>query len=178
MFFCPDDICFTTFSHDDADDVGEFVSHEGDDDGSDGVNYDNNVNCFTLIRAPVGKVVLLEFVEFALEENRECRYDAVELFEGLSHLDGPPFAKLCGHEVPRPFVSRGRELLVYFHSDESVTDAGFLARYEFVDARDGGGTCFIPMFVHPIPVHPIPVHPIRVHPIPVHPIVIVLDIKM
>lgn len=134
-----DDICFTTFSHDDADDVGEFVSHEGDDDGSDGVNYDNNVNCFTLIRAPVGKVVLLEFVEFALEENRECRYDAVELFEGLSHLDGPPFAKLCGHEVPRPFVSRGRELLVYFHSDESVTDAGFLARYEFVDARDGGG---------------------------------------
>lgn len=134
-----DDMCFTIFSHDDADDVGEFVSHEGDDDGSNGMNYDNNVNCFTLIRAPEGKVVKLEFVEFALEVHSSCDYDAVELFEGLSHIDGPPLAKLCGHEVPRPFVSRGRELLVHFHTDESVGDAGFLAKYEFVDRRDGGG---------------------------------------
>lgn len=43
--------------------------------------YPDNMNCFSFIIAPSGYRILIEFEEFVLEQEPQCAYDHVELFE-------------------------------------------------------------------------------------------------
>ena len=58
----------------------------------------------------------------------QCRFDFVEIFE--SNGKGT-YAKLCGcgNDIKsgQTFRSKGNEMTVRFHSDESVTESGFKA---------------------------------------------------
>lgn len=51
-------------------------------------DYPDNVNCFTVIEAPDGYSVVLEFEEFVLEAEPECTYDYLEIVD--------PFSKAAG----------------------------------------------------------------------------------
>lgn len=43
--------------------------------------YPDNVNCFSFIIAPPGYRILIEFEELILEQEPQCAYDFVEVFE-------------------------------------------------------------------------------------------------
>lgn len=45
--------------------------------------YADNTNCFTVVLAPAGYSIVLEFEEFVLEAEPECTYDFVEIVDTL-----------------------------------------------------------------------------------------------
>ena len=61
-------------------------------------NYDNRVECAWTIEAPVGFNVLLRFLTFELEDEQDCGYDDVKVFDGFDELAHVPH-KYCGNEV-------------------------------------------------------------------------------
>ncbi|XP_064293678.1 LOW QUALITY PROTEIN: procollagen C-endopeptidase enhancer 1-like [Phalacrocorax carbo] len=92
-------------------------------------NYPAGISCSWHIVAPPEKVVELRFGKFDVEPDAHCRYDYVAVFEGGETDDARRVGKFCGEETPGPIVSSGRELLVQFVSDLSVTADGFSATY-------------------------------------------------
>ncbi|VDK30363.1 unnamed protein product [Gongylonema pulchrum] len=86
------------------------------------------------------KRIRLTFEVFELEvvPNREdCSYDSIEIYdtyvndEEHSDLHG----RFCGTLLPPPVLSTGSRLTVVFKSDRSVNGAGFVAKWQAVDAK-------------------------------------------
>ena len=59
-------------------------------------------------------------------------YDYIEVYDGNEELSDK-LGKFCGTTKPSPFVSSGNELLLKFHSDDTVNWKGFHAVYKLVD---------------------------------------------
>ena len=59
-------------------------------------------------------------------------YDYIEVYDGNEELSDK-LGKFCGTTKPSPFVSSGNELLLKFHSDDTVNWKGFRAVYKLVD---------------------------------------------
>ncbi|CAK8683828.1 unnamed protein product [Clavelina lepadiformis] len=99
--------------------------------------YANNLDCFWKVTArDKDRQIRLS----VLKTDPEPSNDYVEVFDGLTRL-----AKLKGKiDLPETFISSGQDLVVYFHSDGSISRTGFLASYvqtecgEFVKLSGGG----------------------------------------
>ena len=88
------------------------------------------------LEAKNGGNIQLTFVSFDLLESCEyedtfpynyvctCVDDYVEVFYG-SYSE-----KFCGDKLPRTITSCGSSMVIKFHSDSSVTGAGFRAEWE------------------------------------------------
>ena len=93
-------------------------------------NYPNSVNCEYNIQVASGSRVKLHINDMALESHSSCGYDAFEIYDGTS-VSSKKIAVLCGsHQNSKEFVSSGRNMLVRFRSDGSVTDRGFRVSYQ------------------------------------------------
>ena len=88
---------------------------------------DNILQEWTL-EAQNGGNIQLTFVSFDVEYHPSCAYDYVEV------MYGDYSEKFCGGEngdyLPGPFTSCGSSMVIKFHSDSSVTGAGFRAEWE------------------------------------------------
>lgn len=62
-------------------------------------NYDVRSDCDWTIEAESGYQIQLTFLTFHLEEERECSYDFVEVFNGPDGSSGPSYGRLCGNTV-------------------------------------------------------------------------------
>ncbi|XP_052071922.1 tolloid-like protein 2 isoform X1 [Mytilus californianus] len=91
-------------------------------------NYDNKMECEWRIRASKGKHVKFYFVSFEIEDESECDYDNVEIFDGAYDRDRP-IASYCGSKIPKEVISSGEDLLVRFRSDDTINWKGFSAIY-------------------------------------------------
>ena len=60
------------------------------------------------------------------------RYDYLEIYDGGDEVSDK-IGRFCGVRSFAPFVSSGRELLLKFRSDDTVSWKGFLAQYYVVD---------------------------------------------
>ena len=99
-------------------------------------NYYDNSECTWLIKAPVGKIILVTFRHFELEvSSTDCPYDSVALFNGNSTFAPSTRRKFCGNILPFRVVTNGNELFVLFKSDENINGKGFTADYEFIENR-------------------------------------------
>ena len=98
--------------------------------------YDDNKNCQWLFVAPYLSKVLLYFTAFEVEDNSECRYDSVELFDGRDNSSAR-LSKSCGSSLPSPVYSSSRYMYMQFKSDSSVTDKGFVAHYSELSDSSG-----------------------------------------
>ena len=89
--------------------------------------YPDNIDEVTTIDVPAGSRIELTFNTFDLEEDRftvNCRFDFVEIKDGATTM------KLCGKIAgSKKFTSSSNEMTVRFHSDTSVTSAGFSATW-------------------------------------------------
>ena len=63
-------------------------------------NYDNKEDCDWVIEAPAGKNVHLTFLTFELEDEHECGYDSIEVFQGFDDSN-PSNGRYCGNRVNR-----------------------------------------------------------------------------
>ncbi|KAJ8980750.1 hypothetical protein NQ317_013755 [Molorchus minor] len=115
------------------------------------VAYDNNAFCDWTVEATDGYNVKLSFLIFSIEDQGDCGYDYVEVFDGLDS-SRPSFGKYCGNKgrppngpivhphsfeclSQRPFniTSTYQALLIRFKSDETVTSKGFNLVYEAIE---------------------------------------------
>ncbi|XP_078610837.1 sushi, von Willebrand factor type A, EGF and pentraxin domain-containing protein 1-like [Branchiostoma floridae x Branchiostoma japonicum] len=90
--------------------------------------YPLSTNCTWQINVSPGYMVLIRMDNFDLEHGgRTCIWDSLRIHDG-PNISSPIIADLCGSSV-RPVITTGRSAFVVFHSDESVTDSGFLANF-------------------------------------------------
>ncbi|XP_073703987.1 neuropilin-1a-like [Garra rufa] len=92
--------------------------------------YPVNQQCSWLIQAPdPQQKILINFNPHFDLESRECKYDFVQVFDGVDENAFSP-GRFCGKIAPSPIISSGNSLLIKFTSDYESTGAGFSIRYE------------------------------------------------
>ncbi|XP_066508407.1 neuropilin-1a-like isoform X2 [Hoplias malabaricus] len=92
--------------------------------------YPLSVHCVWLIRAPdPQQKILINFNPHFDLENRECKYDFVEVYDG-DNEKASLVGKYCGKIAPSPIISTGNSLMIKFTSDYETYGAGFSIRYE------------------------------------------------
>ncbi|XP_063074737.1 ovochymase-2 [Engraulis encrasicolus] len=100
---------------------GEFTS------GNFPNNYDSGKSCSWHITVEANKVIHLWFEEFSLQETDTCWADFVTLKDDLGII-----GKYCGRSKPKPIVTLGNSLWVYFDTNDALTEKGFRAMYKAV----------------------------------------------
>ncbi|XP_013385673.1 bone morphogenetic protein 1 [Lingula anatina] len=93
------------------------------------VNYNNKADCDWVIQAKEGYRVRLRFLTFEVEEESDCGYDHVELFDGEETSEVNRVGKYCGNELPPEYISTGEYLTLRFRSDDTINWKGFSATY-------------------------------------------------
>nr|XP_020039532.1 membrane frizzled-related protein-like isoform X2 [Castor canadensis] len=141
--------------------------------------YPHQQLCTWHISVPMGHGIKLQFHNFSLEGQDECKFDYVEVYE--AHSSGAPslLGRFCGAEPPPHLVSLHHQLAVLFRTDHGISSRGFSATYqafnttqnpcghrEFCEdggcrdlqwvcdlwrdcSRDGDDNCNTPLFPHP-----------------------------
>ena len=87
--------------------------------------YENNQNCEWNITAPKGRLIVLNFIKFDLEDSEDCKYDYLKISEGTAN-DG---LKICGNKHISNHVSKTQRLHLKFVSDGNDTKEGFKLVY-------------------------------------------------
>ncbi|XP_018596769.1 neuropilin-1a isoform X2 [Scleropages formosus] len=94
------------------------------------VSYLPSQKCVWVIQAPGPyQRILINFNPHFDLEDRECKYDYVEVRDGVDET-GQLVGKYCGKIAPSPIVSSGSQLYIKFVSDYETHGAGFSIRYE------------------------------------------------
>ncbi|MBN3311685.1 NRP1A protein, partial [Atractosteus spatula] len=93
-------------------------------------SYHPYQNCVWVIQAPEPyQRILINFNPHFDLEDRECKYDYVEVRDGGDE-NAQLVGKHCGKIAPSPVVSTGNQLYIKFVSDYETHGAGFSIRYE------------------------------------------------
>ncbi|XP_030644095.1 ovochymase-2 [Chanos chanos] len=93
-------------------------------------SYNNGKSCSWHITVATDKVIHLWFQDFSLEDSDICAADSITLRDSLGII-----GKYCGFSTPQPVVSLGNSLVVYFNTNDKVTDKGFKAFYRAVSPQ-------------------------------------------
>ncbi|XP_026874062.2 ovochymase-2 [Electrophorus electricus] len=93
-----------------------------------GLNYRNNELCTWSIRVPDGKKILLEFLQFDLENDSLCHNDHLTVLAG----DSLPIGRFCGAVTPAPLLVHSNSSTLRFASDFSASGAGFSIHFRAV----------------------------------------------
>ncbi|XP_043990422.1 neuropilin-1a-like isoform X1 [Gambusia affinis] len=87
--------------------------------------------CVWVITAPEpGQKILINFNPHFDLEDRDCKYDYLEVYNGGVDEASSMVGKFCGKIAPSPIISSGDQLLIKFVSDYETHGAGFSVRYE------------------------------------------------
>ncbi|XP_041119113.1 dorsal-ventral patterning tolloid-like protein 1 isoform X2 [Polyodon spathula] len=91
-------------------------------------NYPGQVDCEWMITAEKGYGIELTFQTFEVEEEADCGYDYVELFDGYDSTS-QRLGRFCGSGPPEEIYTAGDAVLLHFHSDDTISKKGFHIRY-------------------------------------------------
>uniref|UniRef100_A0A8C5J866 Metalloendopeptidase n=1 Tax=Junco hyemalis TaxID=40217 RepID=A0A8C5J866_JUNHY len=98
-------------------------------------NYPVQADCDWLLVAERGARVELIFQTFEVEEEADCGYDYVELFDGHDKT-AVRLGRFCGSGPPEEIYSAGESLLLHFHTDDTINKKGFHIRYRSIKYPD------------------------------------------
>uniref|UniRef100_H2LYN2 Metalloendopeptidase n=1 Tax=Oryzias latipes TaxID=8090 RepID=H2LYN2_ORYLA len=98
-------------------------------------NYPGGSDCLWVITAEKGYGVEMIFQVFEIEEEVDCGYDYVELYDGTD-VKCPRLGRYCGSGAPEDVYSAGDAIVLKFHSDDSISRKGFHARYTSTKFQD------------------------------------------
>jgi len=94
------------------------------------VDYPDNEFCTWQLQAPAGQRIRITVLEFAFENC--CLCDYLEIYDGGSTAD-PRFGHWYGTGVLPPVIETTSNLaLLYWATDVSVTDTGFILTFEHI----------------------------------------------
>uniref|UniRef100_A0A8C4Y0C8 Metalloendopeptidase n=1 Tax=Gopherus evgoodei TaxID=1825980 RepID=A0A8C4Y0C8_9SAUR len=98
-------------------------------------NYPVQMDCEWLLVSEHGYRVELTFQIFEVEEEADCGYDYVELFDGHDRT-GVRLGRFCGSGPPEEIYSAGDAVLLHFHTDDTINKKGFHIRYKSIKYQD------------------------------------------
>nr|XP_040054275.1 bone morphogenetic protein 1-like isoform X1 [Gasterosteus aculeatus aculeatus] len=98
-------------------------------------NYPAGSDCLWVLSAEKGYGVEIIFHVFEMEQEADCRYDYVELYDGAD-TKSPRLGRYCGSGTPEEVYSAGDAIVLKFHSDDSINKKGFHARYTSTKFQD------------------------------------------
>lgn len=91
-------------------------------------NYENDLLCVYVVNSYSSGRLVLEFTDFELEEDAECKNDYVDVLNGELPDQSPSLGRFCGKEKPKKFITSGRAVTVIFRTNGAVTAKGFQFR--------------------------------------------------
>ncbi|XP_006833975.1 PREDICTED: membrane frizzled-related protein [Chrysochloris asiatica] len=92
--------------------------------------------CTWHISVPAGHSIELQFHNFRLDIQDECKLDFVEVYETSNSGALSLLGRFCGAESPPCLVSLHHKLAVLFRTDHSISSGGFSATYQALNATD------------------------------------------
>ncbi|XP_053480258.1 bone morphogenetic protein 1a isoform X3 [Ictalurus furcatus] len=98
-------------------------------------NYPGASDCQWVISAEKGYGVELIFQTFEIEEEADCGYDYMELFDGAD-TKAPRLGRYCGSGPPEEIYSAGDSIVIKFRSDDTINKKGFHVRYTSTKFQD------------------------------------------
>uniref|UniRef100_A0A8C4GR64 Metalloendopeptidase n=1 Tax=Dicentrarchus labrax TaxID=13489 RepID=A0A8C4GR64_DICLA len=98
-------------------------------------NYPGGSDCLWVVSAEKGYGVEIIFQVFEIEEEADCGYDYVELYDGAD-IKSPRLGRYCGSGAPEEVYSAGDAIVLKFHSDDSINKKGFHVRYTSTKFQD------------------------------------------
>ncbi|XP_072439043.1 tolloid-like protein 2 [Chiloscyllium punctatum] len=98
-------------------------------------NYPGQSDCDWVIVAEDGYGVELIFQTFEIEEEIDCGYDYLELYDGHESV-APRLGRFCGSGPPEEIYSAGDSIMIRFHTDDTINKKGFHARYTSTKFQD------------------------------------------
>ncbi|XP_077456618.1 bone morphogenetic protein 1a isoform X1 [Stigmatopora argus] len=98
-------------------------------------NYPGASDCQWVISAEKGYGVELIFQTFEIEEEADCGYDYMELFDGAD-TKSPRLGRYCGSGPPEEIYSAGDSVVIKFRSDDTINKKGFHVRYTSTKFQD------------------------------------------
>ena len=72
------------------------------------------------------QTLFLDCYQFFLEEEADCRYDSLNVYDGST---AQLLGRFCGLKGPRSLISSGNMMFITFKTDSSGTTAGFRCMY-------------------------------------------------
>ncbi|XP_030290829.1 dorsal-ventral patterning tolloid-like protein 1 isoform X2 [Sparus aurata] len=91
-------------------------------------NYPGHTDCEWLLTAEQGYGIELTFITFEVEEEADCGYDYIELYNGYD-ANSHRLGRFCGSGPREGIYSPGGAMLIRFHSDDTISKKGFHIRY-------------------------------------------------
>ena len=88
-------------------------------------NYDLNSKCAATVKFEQNENIVLYFHDFNIQGESECRKDYLEV-SSVSKENRTILKQLCGPTIPAPISLNDTTAYLYFHSDNSLTNTGFV----------------------------------------------------
>uniref|UniRef100_A0A8C6T2M0 Metalloendopeptidase n=1 Tax=Neogobius melanostomus TaxID=47308 RepID=A0A8C6T2M0_9GOBI len=98
-------------------------------------NYPGHTDCEWLLTTEQGYGIELSFITFEVEEEADCGYDYIELYNGLDN-NAHRLGRFCGSGPREGIYSPGDTMLIRFHSDDTISKKGFHMRYSSTKFQD------------------------------------------
>ncbi|XP_039722571.1 membrane frizzled-related protein [Pteropus medius] len=92
--------------------------------------------CTWHISVPAGHGIELQFHNFSLEAQDECKFDYVEVYETSNSGALSLLGRFCGAEPPPRLISSYHQLAVLFRTDRGINSRGFSATYQALNATE------------------------------------------
>ncbi|CAD1477837.1 unnamed protein product, partial [Heterotrigona itama] len=89
--------------------------------------YLHQAECYWKIAVAAGSLVRLLIVDLQLEQHDKCRYDYIEISEGINHRNSQRY---CGNPYPKIIETKSNMVTIQFRSDFTNSGRGFHLKYE------------------------------------------------
>ncbi|EGV96911.1 Membrane frizzled-related protein [Cricetulus griseus] len=99
-------------------------------------HYPHQQLCTWYISVPMEYGIELQFHNFSLEAQAECKFDYVEVYEASSSRAFSFLGRFCGAKPPAPLISSQHQLAVIFKTDLGISSGGFLATYQAINTSE------------------------------------------
>ncbi len=101
-----------------------------DSGGEDGDYQNDEDYTMTFNPSEVGAKLKVEFLEFNVEENSDCSWDYLKIYDAASATESALVGTYCGTDLPPAFTATNEDgsLTFVFHSDYLVTKSGWKAQ--------------------------------------------------
>ena len=92
-------------------------------------DYHKSITCTWKLEAPHGRRIEIKFLDLYLEQSNDCKYDWINVYDGVSDSSPAIKGKICGSKRPPDIVSSKNQLFLKFHTGGRSSKTHFKITY-------------------------------------------------